>query len=396
MRTIIICLLVLAILFLGHAMYDRTVADRRLAKAVEQLPGDPMGSYQTIKEPLGYNRLVAMGKIGDVQAAWLKALELKVTGEFSRQPPAANAYPQAEQALAALDEMHATFGVNVDKLKLAIIQAARDSVPALKEKGSLKGWDNMISMFQNLSGNSSQLTGVFENFNKWFEEAKAVPRRPFGVRDAISEASQAAGNALEALGLDLSAQAGKPVAPAPANATDRQFINAEKALGSAQDALKNFMTTFGENETPQELAALRAKIAYNMGAIKLAYFQDHRANVKQAGGDYLVEFLVRTDTDTVPSPNEMVDQWQGLAQREFEEAMKYFTASTLEGPMKQAYSALALWSNGQLATVFSNTPPPPAVQAQVAQMSAGLTGKAGEIIQALRSTPRALLIVEVP
>ncbi len=64
------------------------------------------------------------------------------------------------------------------------------------------------------------------------------------------------------------------------------YPKGDESLEQAEDAIKSFLTVFGEKETPLELSALHAKIAYNRAVLKLAYFQDHKGSVRQTGGAF--------------------------------------------------------------------------------------------------------------
>lgn len=402
MRIIVVCLILLTALFIGHSAYDRVVAERRLNQAIGSLPMNPLDGYRTMKEVLGYNRLVAMGKIGDVEQRFLQAMEKEITGTLTQKPAPADIYPAVEQAMAALEALNKQTHANVSKTRVAILKAARESVEPLKEKGTLKAWDNMTAMFQSVSGNMSLIAEAFggsatDDFSKWFDEVKATPRRPIGLRDAETGATQASIEALSKLKMSAAGKDEKPVAPAPAKLDDESLIAAEKGFAAGLGALENFMGLFAENEMPAELCALRAKITYNRAAIKLAHFQDRQNTILRTGSEYMAEFLVRSDTSVIPSASEMVAAWEQSAQADFRSTQRYLTqASTLDDAMKRAYTALAIWAEGDLWWTL-NQRNPGQDRARALQAAQGVTGNAGaQVIQAMRTSPRALLIVDFP
>lgn len=402
MRIVIICLLLLTALFIGHSAYDRVVAERRLDQAINALPMNPLDSYNTMKEVLGYNRLVAMGKIGDVERRYLQAMQKKITDALAMTPPPAEIYPAVEQAVAALESLHKQTQADVRPVRVAILKAARQSVEPLKEKGTLKAWDNMMAMFQSVSGNTSIIAETFgssglDEYGKWLDGVKATPRRPIGLRDAVKGATESSIEALSALKLNMTDKAEKPVAAAPAKLDDESLIKAEKSFVAALGALENFMGLFAENEMPAELCALRAKITYNRAAIKLAHFQDRQNTILRTGSEYMAEFLVRSDTSIIPSASEMVAAWEQSAQADFQSSQRYLAqASDLDPGMKRAYTALAIWAEGDLWLTL-NSANPAQFRARALQAAQGVTGgAAAAVIQAMRQSPRALLIVDFP
>ena len=397
MRFTTICFLILIVLFVGHSLYDRTMTDRKLAQAIGMLPGDPMGSYHVMKDALDYNRFIALGKVGDAEEKYLRALEQKMVGELKDTVPPPEAYQQAERTLNALNELSKQTGVDVKKARVAVVQAARDSVPTLKEKGSLNAWDNMIIFFRTISANTPLIAESLPNFKTWYEELTAVPRPPFGLRDATRQASQLMTQALAQIKLPVSTNPEIAVAAAPPALGDEQLITADKAFQQAQNAITNYQNLFGETKTPTELNGLRAKIFYNMAAIKLAHFQDHKDSLPRTGSDYIAEFLIRSDTSYVPTASEMVSQWQLESQREFDEAKKYFDqATTLDESMRKAYAALSIWASGTVQVVFAHAGLSPEIQTRALDAAAGVTGPAATMIQTMKTTPRALLIVQIP
>jgi hypothetical protein len=333
--------------------------------------------------------------VAEVEQRFLRELQEKITAELKQNPPPPEAYPETEQALSALDSLHNQTKVDVRKVRMAILQAAHASVPVLKEKGALKAWDGMLVLFQNM--NPNYMAEINEKFSTWLDEQKAVPRQPFGLRDAIRSATEEAGQALEALKMHVAGPGERPVAPAPAKLDDESLIRAEKIFASALHHLDEYMGLFGEKELPQSLCGLQAKIIYNRAAIKLAHFQDHRATIYQTGSDYMTEFQVRSDTSYIPSASEMVAAWQNNARGDLALAQSVFAkAATLDEAMKRAYTALAIWEGGELALLMDRVNPQ-VERMRAMQVAYGLnSGPAQAVIEAMRTSSRALLIVEFP
>lgn len=398
MRTVVILAIILLIMFAGNSFYSRSVAQHKLNDAVSLIPADPLGSYRTIKEVLDYNRMVALGKIGDVEAEYLKELERKVVVALSATKPDPEIYPETDAAIAALGQFSQQTGIKVKEARVRIVKAARDSVTALKDKGRLRAWDNMIAMFQSLSGDPDLMGLVFEgNFQKWFDEIKAVPRRPFGVRDALNDAVRDASIALDDIKLHAAETGEPPVATAPAELTDNQLIAAEKHFGQGQGEIINFQNQFAETDkTPAELCGIQAKLAYDKAAIKLAHFQDRKETINKTGSDYLTEFLIRSDTSEVPSASEMVSSWSQNARSGFQESRAIFLKTTgMDESMQKAYCALSLWSEGTLNSVFAPNANEP-LHAQALQGTETLSAPAAKVIKTMQENPRVLLITELP
>lgn len=396
MRTIVFCVILLILLFAGHCAYDRITADRKLNQAVVQLPYNPLEAYRLIKEVLDYSSFVSLGKVGDVEQKFLGAVQKRAVEALSSPAPSPDIYPATEQSLGMLTEFSRQTGTNTTNLKNTLLKAARDSVPALREKGSLKAWDNMVAMFQNFSSTNVNMNAAFDDFGKWFDETKAVARRPFGLRDALNDSSEAFTRALEDLKVSTTSDKDHPLVAAPASLTDDQLIKAMKDFFQAQQAIDNFQSLFGETKIPTELRAMHAKIAFNQGAIKLAHFQDRKATIMQTGSDFMVEFQVRSDTSYVPTASEMVSKWQEVAASDFRIAQESFPqAASIDEPMRHALAAAAIWSEGNVWTAIMGGNSFEA-RSRATQMARGLSGPAGEVVHMFQSTPRAVLIVCVP
>lgn len=396
MRLIAVCIFILICLFAGHCAYDRITADRKLNQALHLLPLSPVEAYRTIKEVLDYSHFVSLGKVGEVERKFLDAVQRDYEGGLGSPQPMAEIFPATEQAIGMLNDFTRQTGTSTTGVRNALLKAAYNSIPALKEKGTLKAWDNMVSMFQTLSGSPANPGAVLENFNKWFEEIKTVPRRPFGLRDALNEATDSFGKALDALKLSVGTDKDHPLAAAPPALTDNQAINAMKLFAQAGGALDNFQSLFGETKIPAELRGIHAKIDFNLGAVKLAHFQDHKNTIALTGSDFLVEFLVRSDTSEVPSAGEMASTMHQAAKGNFQGAQESFPlAESIDEPMRRALAAAAIWAEGMMDD-YQSGQVSFEKRSRTMRMANGLTGAAAEVVKTIQSTPRAMFIVQAP
>lgn len=404
MRVITFCVLLLLILFLGHSIYDRTTASRKLTQANQMLPIDPEESYRVIKEALDYNRLVALGKIGAVENEYLKNIEQKFVVALKNDPPQAPIYPAMEKAIVVLDQLGRQTGKNTREVRNTILKAARDSVPVLQEKGSLEAWDRMREVFQRLGQDPAMMAEVFDDYTAWFAKVQAVPRRPIGLRDTIKLVRNDMLQTLSQLHLTAAGPTDCEVAPAPSptadGLADSQLIEAEKIMTHATDATGHFKENFNEKDIAPELCQYRVILHYNKAAIKLAHFQDRKRTLYKTSSDYIIEVMIQPNTspDSVPSPSELVGAFVMGAKGEFNEIEKNYLDRTTyyDDSMKLALRALFKWTDSQIDTSFADHPQMTPAQTEALQSGAELTGPAAAIIQAMKQNSRALIITRIP
>ena len=394
MRIVSFLILILILLLTAHVIYYRSKADKLLAKALRELPRAPAQSYKIIQPVLDYGDLETLGKAGAARNAYLKRMEQSMNDSFSGGPTA-ETYDQALQAVQALVSLRKQTRVDTSAIQAAIVQQAKDSAPRLREQGTLNAWDAMIRFFDHLKQNDLIPFSVFENFDVWVAGVKAVPRRPLGLRDAINNTSACIRDALQHLGLMATSAAGPIIQPAPVALADKQLIAAELAFNQGLAALNRFQQLFKEPQLPPELIALKAKIEYNKGAIKLAHIQDRGPRLSDMGSNYISELLIRPGVLTVPTTSEMVMSFGQGTQMAFDGAEQYFIqASTLPDPLRRAYVALAIWGKAMLLAATGQDQPD--LRAQAGQWAAGASGSAAAIVRAMQSSRRVLIIVQLP
>ena len=396
MRFVVICLLILAIMFLGHSIYSRSRVNKLLDQAVGQLPASPTQSYNTMKQVFEFNNLVSMGKSGAAEQTYLRTVRQTLTQALANPAVGAANFDQAQEALRVLKDFQQRTGLDTRQAQTAITQAAKDATARIKEQGTLSAWNGMLSFFKTMNEAGLIPPLVFEDFNAWLAEVEKVPRRPLGLRDAIVNASAALSSALGQIGMTASRQDGAFVLAPPTPLTDQQLIAAEKALNQGLEALNQFKSLFKESRTPPELAGLQAKILYNRAALKLAHLQERGSSINASGSNYIADLLIQPGTATVPTVAEMVSAFIQGAQGDFQQAGQFFPqAASLPEPLRQAYAALAAWGEGLLAAFMPGVAQA-SIFAKAEGLTAGVGGSAAAIPQAMRASQRVLMIVQAP
>ena len=396
MRIILICLLVILILFTGQSIYYRSQADSIMARVLHDIPNAPAEAYRNFKPLLEFNNLLTLGKVGSAKQAFLKKMEAEITQSLDTAVPAADYYLQARQALQALADFEKTTSMDTKPARKAIVQRAKDSMTRVRDRGTLAAWDGLLALFDDLNRDSLISPGVFDDYDKWIAEVKAVDRRPLGLRNAIDGAAGALRDALNHLGMMPTPEGGAFAAPAPLPLDDPQLIAAEKSFTEALGQLDQFKATFRETQLPPELKWLQAKIEYDKGAIKLAHLQERGAAVKATGSNYIAELMIVPNTTVVPSTPEMVGAFINGTQGAFEGVEQMFPlATTVPDASRRAGSALAAWADAQLLTQMGGGDPA-AARARAESWIAGVGEPAAAVGKAMHDSPRALIITQVP
>ena len=396
-RTVIICLLILALMFTGHSLYYRAQGDKLYRQALDELPGSATQAYNTIKPALDYNSVMMLGKVNEMGEGFLKSLEQTVARGLNDPIPTADSFINARQATDVLKMLGQQTGLKTQQAMLTITLAAKDAVPRLQAQGTLSAWDAMSKFFTNLNTTNQIPPNVFDNFGAWTAQLEAVPRRPLAVRDALQNASRSFVAGLNRLGLTDSPESGPYLLPMPSPLTDQQLIDAHKQFDQGLVDLDNFLKVFREAKLPEELLCIRAKLIYNKAALKLAHLQERGAALNNQGSGFMADLLIRTDTAVVPTASEMLGSFVGGAKLEFQAAQEIFQlATTVPEPMRRAYVALATWGEG-MVVVTAGGGDSAAIFQRAEQCAAGAaSGAAATITQAMRANARVTIIVQIP
>ncbi len=396
MRFVAILLLILAVMFGGHAIYYRGKTDSLLTKTLNQLPDNPKSAYHQFKTIMKYNNFLTMGKVDGAHTAFLDRLERTIIRELKLFPPPASSFQQAREASDVLATYRSATGKDIRPIRDGIVQAAKDAMPVVRDGGTLSAWHAMIAFFLTLEEQSQVPPSVFDNFEAWMVVVKKEEQRPMGLRDAISHASGAFQNAFASLGLSSRARGGPYVLELPHTLSDNQLINAENEFNSALAALIAFERMFGESN-PRELNGLRAKLTYNKGVLKAAHLLERGDMARTMGTGYVANIILGEGHQGahLPTVSQMYGSFINGAIGDFETAMRFFAGDELDNPdLRRAYNALAAWG---WAMLDQATGLDPGEHRRLAgQWANGITQPAArQIIEAMQSSPRPLALVRL-
>ena len=396
MRFIFICVVLLIVMFAGHSMYNRTKADKQLSKALGAIPNHPAAAYKHIQPILDYNDAVSLGKISKSAVRFRDSLSKGIVELLESRPaPADTSFLLAAAALDVLDQLGQDSTTDTTAAKSKIVQAARDSMEAVRDHGELNAWDTLVAFFNKLGTEGRIPPDAFDNFQQWMAAVRAVERRPIGLRNAIEHATQHTQNALRKVGIAMPAAQGVYVAAPPAVLDDYDLIEAELLLNQAQGAIGFFEGQFKEPGTPPELMGLRAKIEHNKGAFKLAHLMQQGRRLREYSSSYIAELTISPKSAATPTTMEMFGAFVNGSRSELQAAQRLFQQSSLlASDHRNAYSALAAWNEAWLLEL--NNQNPAAARAAAASWGTQVNGPARSIVDAMSASERVLLIVEIP
>ena len=249
-------LLALMLILMGagiYVMYRRSVTRARMEEAYALIPDRPEQAFDRLLPVLRQNPLLSGGMRQRAMREFADRLVHDVIEMLRQDPPDSLAFDRAfdsievfqvmrNRANLELDDTGHTLPLDQSQIEVferSIIEAARLSLPSVREHGSLETWRKGKRFFVRLAElGRLPKGGVYDYFEEWFSEIEAVPERPLNLRDTIHRIQHSMVSAMLEIGAVENADEAERtlIAAIPPNVESSRMTSAELNI---QEALMN-------------------------------------------------------------------------------------------------------------------------------------------------------------
>lgn len=410
-RVVGVVVLVAVCAFSGISLYYRQQTERRLQLGIETLPARPKEAFDRFAPAMRFSNLLTLGASARARVAFHDTLMSYTLGGLNTDPLTRKTYYDAAEAINMLTAMERSGAGDLADSKRRILEAVQGSNERVLSGGSLEAWREMKRFFTDdmrvADGIDPQLLAPYR---AWVDTLETVQTGPLADRDARNEASEDYRIALlRSLGLTPSGPDGPLLLPVPENLSPQALFEAEERFRTALMSINVHRPEFDNGEPSVPLRLLAAKLQYNIGVLRLQHRLDSGLSLRSLGSEYIVQSTLPRDRRIFPGNRLLYDDFMQevygyysenlgrMINGRFDEAYEQFIdlPDTVDPSLRAGFAVLADYHNLWALSVDGKGGNPASVL-QVATADTARAGRGKEIIDALQSPSRALLIVQVP
>lgn len=398
MRIIVVLVLLLVVGLSCQGVQQRGATQKYLDKALLDLPRNPHGAYNKLKDIYEYGNLLTLGKVSAAEEIFLVTAKNKCVELATSRPLEKEDIEMLVDALDMLEQFKKHSDQSTKFVSEAIVDAVYQGKDAQQREGHLEAWDEYVRFFEYVQRSPYDQSALPVPFGEWLEQLHATSRQEIGLRDRAQQAAISFYQALGEVGIAYDPNSQDWVNELPGPLPEDRLATVERYFQSAESWLMRYEREFNNGQMAPEYTAMHAAITYNRGALKLGHIQDVGAqNLRRFSSTYLAELLIPPGAATTPSPAEMYGTFVNQVHAQFKQAGELFRdAQTLSIEDRKALFALC---NHGLALVSQSLKPRDNSTLDTTGMNAlkpvGTTGR-DQVWAMVESSQRGLIMVKLP
>lgn len=302
-----LCIVLIALFVVQFKIYGGKSEEAYNAAAAAMTAKGPIAAYDAFKPAFKYGNLETLGKADRMRNKFLDMIVRETVDPMRKGNPDLVWVGRLEDALDVLKRAADEQKLDVKSRQKEILKAVAEARPQLQESMDLPAWDRMSVLIAKLPERGFAPDDFRPALDAMVAEYGKVDRRGIGLRDAIARATAHLKSGVELLGVQT--PAGGPADPLlsalPEKIKSKNMIDADKAFNDGLAVCLQFGATFHEPDLTPELRLARAKLTYNLAAMRLHHLMTQGPKMLSDPSDYVVSLFVRPNTTEVPSEGEI-------------------------------------------------------------------------------------------